>query len=397
MNFEGNFMKFGELKIPHINVMEFPQEQNDFHTKLFIQYMDILKKTDLGKHVLNLLSNDKRVQSLVGTNIIQAQSSMPFDIERLGCWYLWRANNIGTTQAELELNEYLDSDDLEVVNIVWILGIDVDIKIEILDNIEIIPISKMHDSAVKEKFLQNRFKHMPYKMPTPSAALVSTSINKKSDGLHSDAAVQNKLEDICLLLNLLSNTSCLTYFSYIEVSERTPIGPFGGYGGSGVVSDVIGDKTTKLIKEDFFEITELYNSFINLDKEDQRRFYIIINRISQAKRRHSLEDKILDLVIALEMMLLDDNNKSQLKLQFKLRGSLLISKSDIEKKDLFSILSKLYDYRSSVAHSGVLKEKDRMIINDNFQDYCDLTEKICKTLIISGKPEWDNLLLGIEL
>ena len=198
------------------------------------------------------------------------------------------------------------------------------------------------------------------------------------------------------MLNLVDNTSCLPYLNTIEVSEKTPIGPFCRDGGSGTTYDVVGNMTTKLSADDFTEVQILFKKFENFSDKEQSRFSIIINRIRQAKRRNSIEDKILDLVIALEMMLLEDNDKSQLKLQFRLRGSLLISKTNKEKINHFTTLGKLYDYRSSVAHSGMLKNKDKKIIKEKFPEFCNLAEKVCKTLILQGSPKWDNLVLGIK-
>ena len=75
---------------------------------------------------------------------------------------------------------------------------------------------------------------------------------------------------------------------------------------------------------------------------------------------------------------------------------LLVSETNAEKTNYFAVLGKLYDYRSTVAHSGTLKNKDKEIIREKFSEFCNLAEKICKTLILKGAPNWDNLVLGIN-
>lgn len=144
------------------------------------------------------------------------------------------------------------------------------------------------------------------------------------------------------------------------------------------------------------DIEALYKVYSKFEQKERLRFNTIINRIRQAKRRENIEDKILDLVIALEMMLLDNNDKSQLKLLFRLRGSILLASTDEEKLRLYSTFGKLYDYRSSVAHSGILKDKDKKLIKEEFNDYSKLAENICKLLILNGNPDWNKMILGIS-
>ena len=87
---------------------------------------------------------------------------------------------------------------------------------------------------------------------------------------------------------------------------------------------------------------------------------------------------------------------TKLKLLFRLRGSVLLASSDEEKLKLYTIFGKLYDLRSSVAHSGTLKEKDTKMIEKEFNNYSELAENICKVLIINGNPDWDKMILGIS-
>ena len=61
-------MHLGELKIPKINVEPFAFI-NDFQTRVFVQYADVVEKTDVGRSVVQLLSEDPRVTALNGQMI----------------------------------------------------------------------------------------------------------------------------------------------------------------------------------------------------------------------------------------------------------------------------------------------------------------------------------------
>jgi len=146
------------------------------------------------------------------------------------------------------------------------------------------------------------------------------------------------------------------------------------------------------------EIDGLINSFLALSSSnEQKKFGRILSRISQAKRRNQIEDKILDLGISLEMALLDDNsNNHQLSLSFRLRGSKLVAKSNEERLIIYRQLRDIYNYRSQVAHSGVLcgGDYDKIKeVRDNYSGYMSVAECIIKKLICDGKPDWTKLIL----
>ncbi|MCB4762975.1 MAG: hypothetical protein LGB78_03590 [Sulfurovum sp.] len=300
----------------------------------------------------------------------------------------------------IDLNKYLDQGEVETMYTFWVLGIEVEETIELLDDVKIIPIKDMPDSTYKEDFLQSEPKLTPYVLPCPKCAIVITAIGEKSDNLDKDITnIRDsflKIDKISCLLNLIGNTSCLPCLQTREVSGSL----FSEHGSSSPPYDVLGNNnmTTKLSKENIKEVEKLFKKLSDLNDKEQSRFVTIINRIRQAKRHSSIEDKILDLGIAVEMMLLEDNDKSQLKLQFRLRGSLLIAKDNNNKEEYFKDFGELYDYRSSVAHSGMLKDSERKNIkkNESLKKYFNLAEEVCKTLILEGKPNWNKLILGIE-
>ena len=388
-------MSFDTLNIPKIPLQKFSRGETSYQTKLYIQYGDIVRQTEFGKAVKNELINDDRIKRLVE---YYKEKQVAFDIDKLTYWFIWRINSVGKDEAINNLNNYLDENknEVEAIHILWILGVEIENSINLFDDITIEPIENMPNSDYKEKFLQSRFQHFPLITPTPYSALVlrqKEEVNKDSTRIINASFI---LDDIALLINLISNTSCLSYASIKEYENSYPYGPFGGSGCSSVFYDVVGNKNTKLTEDDFSEIENLYKVYSTFEDKKRQKFNTIINRIRQSKRRENIEDKILDLVIAMEMMLLDNNDKSQLKLSFRLRGSMLLASTDEEKSRLFLLFGKLYDYRSLVAHSGSLKDSDKKLIKKEFSSYSELAEKICKNLILNSTPDWDKLILGIE-
>jgi hypothetical protein len=98
------------------------------------------------------------------------------------------------------------------------------------------------------------------------------------------------------------------------------------------------------------------------------------------------------------MALLDDNSKhEQLALNFRLRGSWLIGQNSKDRELLHDQFKTIYNYRSEVAHSGILKvkkPKDIEEIRKSAEQYFGLASKVFKKLLIEGSPDWKTLLLG---
>ncbi|MBA3966583.1 MAG: hypothetical protein H0X47_12565 [Nitrospirales bacterium] len=203
---------------------------------------------------------------------------------------------------------------------------------------------------------------------------------------------------MALLLNTVNGVSCIPFYSTSYSSREMPMGMFCGRSGSAPLHEIWGSKSSKLSVSNALDLNKLLDAFNELSPENRIRMNRILSRLSQAKRRDQIEDKILDLSIALEMGILDDNkNNDQLRLSFCLRGSWFIGSTNQERQDIYYKLKELYDYRSQVAHSGVLcgnnKNKIGKVIA-NWETYVSLAEQIICKLIYNNKPDWTKIILG---
>ncbi|MFQ5444856.1 MAG: hypothetical protein ACE5EK_09595, partial [Nitrospinales bacterium] len=90
-------------------------------------------------------------------------------------------------------------------------------------------------------------------------------------------------------------------------------------------------------------------------------------------------------------------NNDQLSLSFRLRGSWLIGDSPEDRAVIYSKLRDIYNYRSQVAHSGVLCKGDHAkvsAVRDAFPEYQSCAEKFFRKIIQYGKPDWNKVILG---
>lgn len=175
------------MHIGHLNVPK--PELNDeaiFHDswlKLYLHYSRQIENEGPGVIALKALEEDPRAQALQGQLISYGDRASIFDMSNLAMWYLWATHEFGSTVAERNLNKFLDSENISVVKVLWVLGIEVDKTIELKNGIRIIPINEMPDSPEKEHFLKDEslnWCRILNVLPKPKAAITYICEVKKS-------------------------------------------------------------------------------------------------------------------------------------------------------------------------------------------------------------------------
>jgi hypothetical protein len=395
------------LNIPKIEIEPFLFFRTDYQTRHYMTYSAIIEKTQQGSSLLKQLTEDPRVSTLRDKQISRGNGTQLFDVQTLAMWFLWYANERGIEAAQIALDSFLDSGTIAVVSALWVVGILVEAPVILRDGYTIVPASQMIDSRDKEYFLQNPIGHVAIGPPLPQCAIIkSWEIQKvPSDdrrlvarGDKEFSRITQRLHDIALLLNTITGVFCLPYYSTSYAHPSTPFGPFSGSGGGAPQYDVIVRGSAKLRNDCEATIDALLMRYEQLSEIQKARIGRILHRLAQAKGRAQIEDKILDLGIVLEMLLLDDNrNADQLSLSFRLRGSWLIGSSPEDRLAKFRQFRDIYIYRSQVAHTGMLCGGDWEKIKEveqSFPVYQSLAEDVCKTLILRDKLDWSRLVLG---
>lgn len=394
----------GHLGIPKIELEEL-SFQHSFQIRSYSVHSQFVRSTDFGKDLLNRLSGDPRVIALNGQMVSSGTGAGAFQIETLAIWFVWCANSYGEKFANEQLESWLNTEEVEVLNSLWVLGLDTGESIELNDGYVIQTIADMPDSDEKEYFSKVGFNFLS-RANLPKCAITKRQKIKKmwsdvpptspklADEFRSSC---RKLYELAFILNSVNGVTCVPHFQTAYRPATTPTGYFGGSGGSSPIFDVSTLASTTISAASIPTIISMFSIFQSKDENEKTRLQLILSRLSQAKRRIQIEDKMLDLGIALEMLLLDDNEKDQLALQFRLRGSWLVGQSGQDRMEKWNLLQEIYNARSSVAHTGMLYKNNRLKIErtqEKLPQYLDLAETILRKIIISGTPLWRDLVLG---
>jgi len=121
---------------------------------------------------------------------------------------------------------------------------------------------------------------------------------------------------------------------------------------------------------------------------------LAIDRLVRSRTEFSHVDKAIDLGLAAEVLLMHDAQPSNTEIRHKvgLRSGWLLGTSPEDRKIQADAMRKLYDARSSAAHSATLgKTKFDPAAAD------DLVAKLINRVLEVGHlPAWDDLTMGMK-
>jgi hypothetical protein len=135
-------------------------------------------------------------------------------------------------------------------------------------------------------------------------------------------------------------------------------------------------------------------AYFALDPQKRNKILRIpLDRLGRAGSERDFADRAIDLGIALESLLLSDNDPAELSFRLSLRGAWLIGKNEAERLEIQRSLKKLYDLRSRAVHSGDIERSAK-----TGATIARGTE-ICKQLIqkaieLGCDIDWHQLVVG---
>ena len=296
-------------------------------------------------------------------------------------------------------------------------GLKLSRKITLEKGWKIVPYTKM--SLVEKCLVQDLFENLRLRGIFSSKAVdisefgfCSLSLERKNQKLFikKDAGLEGKFgfKDETLpigfihLLNALNDSPVILHWLSSRFSEDNPFYLISSFN-RGFLNDFKPFHSIKRIYEYApEEFKQKFLMFSKLSKKNQRALGLISKRLLHSFSRRYLEDRILELGIALEMLLLNDLDHQELRYRLSQRGAWILSPLDFdERKQTEANLKTFYDFRSKVVHTGEIPSKD---YNEAFR-VLDAASTMCTILILKileqGKfpsaQDWSEITLGKKL
>ena len=205
----------------------------------------------------------------------------------------------------------------------------------------------------------------------------------------------------CQALSLACNSSVQIARKWWFSAEDEIFRPFSG-GGIGYSPKLFGD-SVEAGQSEIDEAKCLYGILVNQNSNTPsniaEKLQIPIDRWIQSKTSQTAVDKIIDLGIAFEALYLSETDYNrEIRFRFSLHAAWHLGKDKAHREELMKEFKAIYDWRSTVVHTGKLPKKVRNTPEEveafitNAQNLC--RDSIMKILEDGEFPDWNDLILG---
>ncbi len=380
-------------------------------TQLDQQY-SVLAQTARGKDVRQMLESHPSIQATTGKLWLNNRGIYhPLNavIDDLTCWYLWFEDQYGSVAATDALNRYLECETVKTTYSIWVFGIKPEKIYRFSEGISLVPVEDMPNSREREEYLaliRNYESPVSYAAFTREVAIPRLTVDESdAQNIHQRLIQPSHelLQGAVALINGIGDLSCLPHWLCKYQDENIPLGGIWNMRGKTSQNfDVMGTHSRTFLDVHAEKLGKMLKSFQNLAAEEKTKqwLYVILDRLRKSKRQRNIEDKILDLGIAVEMLLLKDlGERDPISLPFRLRGSWLLGHDFQRRKEVYATLKDLYTYRCQIAHDGSFKkEKDFQAASQKLPDFYDIAEQILNLTLSPNYPkdssDWNDLCLG---
>ena len=333
------------------------------------------------------------------------------ELDYLWIWLLIRSANKGIEDTVEKLEKYLAIDVVPGYDVLIIEGLQINKILELSSGISLIPVTDLLPSMYKQSFLQKSIltpTDILCQQPKENneAALICHSSGgrkTRSEAFEGLPTLYNprtkELEEACFCLTLIDQCCPTPKLHWWDAEEWVPCSPPLGAGGGMPIYDVINRSSFNFDSQENREkAQEIHKLFTAISTSMRQRLKVPLERLNQAKRRVRVVDRAIDLGIALESLLLQEDSSGQIALTFRLRAAWLLGDSNEgDRKANYDLFKLLYECRSKAVHKGELDDNIRgiptvQVIDKGIQAAAKAIEIIMRQ---RSFPDWDSLILNI--
>lgn len=387
-----------------ITFSKIPKEIQPWHKETYIiDHVNVEKEIE--DELLEVIKEIPEFTIFDGKLFNCGSQAQRVELEQIVKWLLYSTHRYGVDKTLDNLNKYFEIDGNPLYEVQLVSGIEVEQEVELIDNTWLVPFDKIPDCWQKNYYSPDSYKFPDNKYCSKAAILRKTKSSPKS--YHQDEGHKMLLEtdiqlsDFCEILTLVGPSAPYptTYWTILE--EIVPLKLVTG------LSDRMSSLSYLVYKyepEDYALAKNIVKSYLSLSGDLKNSLLLSIKRLNMAQRRNSMENKAIDLGIALEILLLKDRGKHELiAFPFRLRGAWFLGEDIKRRRVIYDLLQAIYDCRSSAVHSGKLKKVKYKIdgkdvqLTKLFEEGFNLCAELITKIIKERKyPDWNKLTLGIK-
>ncbi|MGQ7939162.1 hypothetical protein [Paraburkholderia sp. D1E] len=319
-----------------------------------------------------------------------------------------KALDEGADVAIASMYDFIDIDCNRCIEVLLLEGIHVVETTEVADGIFLCPVSAVPSSTLRSylTYVAENTERPPLSMAhllheekrNPGAALfqireVEPKFYREMPQFPLMADIP-PIHDIANVLAILGPTSPLTCKSFSELADGEFLKGFVGFSWGTHREETRVYKNVSVTSNEIKNFVPVIRRYLALSTEMKLRLRVPLHRLNEAVRHGKLEDRALDLGIALESLLLGgDLGKEKITSRLKRRGGLLLAAEKSQIAALEQKFSELYDFRSRAAHDGDVTAKgaSREHVETALIEGLSLCAAAIRKIIERGSfPEWNR-------
>jgi len=287
-------------------------------------------------------------------------------------------------------------------------GLSVSSRVSLGPDVEILPISELAPSIARGASLGQEHPFPGQEFKGSSALLTTLDISPvvvtATDGrkMALDArrggqfrSAQSLLSEACNCFVLFAGWSPAEHLTWSRLAH--PGAGFlasAGWGHSGVARIVLAERALDEAKARAF-----FEKYYSIKTEiRERTLRVPIDRLARATTALNATDRAIELGVALEALLLRDDEASELSYRLSLRGAHLQGGDAGARRQLRKLLKKVYDLRSKAVHRGWIdpeKLSDGVPARQTIQDGANACAALIRLVIDrGGEVDFESLELG---
>lgn len=359
--------------------------------------------SEYGNRLVDLLSNDAKYNEF--SNHIQylGQAGSQTGIKNLADWIVERAYTVGSRQSIKDLDDYLNSEEVEV----YVLSLLTSIYFKSNDtkeytfcnNVKLINAELIPNKTVSSNIIHNLHNSiLPF--PRVKTALIKIFKQKKQHESCNSSSLQSvniesptiDLEETRLCIILARQLAgAHTIATGVIAPDNLPF--IQSFSGWSIKSFKQPTTFGSILDVELKFANTLLCKFITLEREFKDKLIVSIENFNGYASLSTKVERAISLRTCLESIFLDDGNKEQLGYRLGLRGALLLGTNIEEKKRIMKILRDTYSITSSAVHEGKISDRNMKKIKV-LDDSANLAKKAIIKLINEGKVNWEDLELN---
>ena len=347
---------------------------------------------------LSMYLHDNKVRT-AGTAIygLAHDSSMDVLLERL----LSLSIMLGAEGATDSFVRSVEVDTCPYRKLTLVGGVTLEEEMLLYDGIRLLPLPgtdesppAMYPNLLPDSEFRHRFKRAViidedrivsprFKRPDDASKFVTKSISEQAPDFDS--------RSFCLLLSLATGAYAYVSMQWTSLPEDEFTDLLGGsaYRFVGVRSP---EDRDALAVGQVEEARVLYEKFNSLPDQIQETLTTTLVRLAESASGKGIDDRILDLGIALESFYLD-KMEAELSFRLRLRAAKHLENELEERKQIAKTIKDFYDIRSKVVHTGnppmtAGELATRWGILGSAQEVC---RRSIRKVLDKGTPVWEDL------